>query len=320
MIGQEKIINSLQKFYIQDRMPTTYLLTGERGSGKTTLARIMMIAFQCPHQGKEWGNPCKICRSRKRDFSLFEINAAEMTGKDEIQKLLQHSDWGLVGRGKKRVFFFDEVHAVSRESKQMLLKYTEPEEENEQNIWILGTSKPESLPDSLSSRGQLFAMHPFGVDETTKLVNRLLKRMDSELDPDVLIEALQEKKITSPRLIVQAVDRYLVDEDVDSATNVAGVTDAHTKELCRNLIKGDWSGVVQIINGSPNANARALRVAVVGYLKSVLLDCAEIDSKSKAIGRSIKRLSYVGFAEDLVQMSALLAELQTVCDLMGRYV
>ena len=162
-------------------------------------------------------------------------------------------------------------------------------------------------------------MRPFGVDDTTKLVNRVLKKMGSELDPDVLIEALLEKKITSPRLIVQAVDRYLVDEDPESATNVAGVTDAHTKELCRNLIKGDWSGVVRIINDSPNANARALRVAVVGYLKSALLDCSEIDSKSIAFGRAIKRLSYVGQAEDLVQMSALLAELQTVCSLMGRY-
>lgn len=314
LVGQTKnvkLIRGLQK----KKSPKAWMFVGATGSGKTTIAQIIALSLQCSHD--KFGVPCKICRRHKATMPIYEIDCGTVTGVDDIKKYIRSSEYEILSRGRKKVFILDECQMLSKHSQSALLKPTESLGSN--TVWIFSTTDPDQMRKTIRSRCQIIALKPFNRDEILEAVTTLLEKSDSELSADDLTEALVENNITSGRLVAQAVDRYIAGASAEDASSVDSISEIKSKVLCRSVSKGDWEATSALLKKADITSARALRGAVIGYLRAVLLDSSEIDDRSKAVAEAIKRLSYVGSAEVDNQLGALSAELFGLCEVFSNY-
>lgn len=315
LIGQAKnvkLIRGLQK----KRSPKAWMFVGATGSGKTTIAQIIALSLQCAHQTK-FGRPCKICRRNMSNMPIFEIDCGTVTGVDDIKKYIRSSEYELLGQGKKKVYILDECQMLSKHAQSALLKPTEAVDRN--TVWIFCTTDPEQMRNTIRSRCKIVTLKPFNRDEIYIAVKRLLEKDDSELSADDLTDALVENSVTSGRLVAQAVDSYLAGQSAEDAAEIDAVSVVKGKTLCKAVTKGDWEATRVLLRKADKTSARALRGAVIGYLRSVLLDSSEYDDRTKAVAGAITRLSYVSTAEDVNQIGALSAELYSLCETFSNY-
>lgn len=316
LIGQEKLVRSLRG-HAKKAMPKAWLFHGPRGLGKTTVARIIALSLQCVHQ-EEFGEPCLACRKKSDSYPIYEINAADTNGVDAVRDFIAGAEYAILGAGKKKVYILDECHELSSRAQNLLLKHFESKKTRDV-VWIICSTEPEAIIPTLRSRCITYALKPLSGDELEKLVKRLLKKVGSDLSPDELIEALITKQVDSPRLVCNAVDKFIACEDVEEASSVDGATDIDTKHLCRSLVKGEWTEIADLLRQSPRSDAKALKAAVVGYLSTILWEHSEYDKTGVAISEAITRLSYLSRAEDQVQMAALGAELYNLARIFSNH-
>lgn len=315
LVGQAKnvkLIRGLQK----KKTPRAWMFTGATGSGKTTIALIIALSLQCPHQ-KKFGLPCKNCRRNKANFPIFEIDCGTVTGVEDIKKYIRSSEYEILGKGKKRVYILDECQMLSKHAQSALLKPTE--KINANTVWIFCTTDPDAMRKTIRSRCQVITLKPFNREEIYESVKKLLETNDSELSIDDITDALVENNVSSGRLVAQAVDRYLAGATAEDAAEIDAVSEIKAKVLVRSVGKGDWEATAALLKKADVASARFLRTSVIGYLRNTLLDCSEIDSRTKAIVKAIKALSYVSSAEEANQLGALTAELCLLCSVFSNY-
>jgi DNA polymerase-3 subunit gamma/tau len=315
MVGQEKTINRLRGQYKKKKMPHAIMLTGKKGSGKTSLARIIALSLQCTHQTK-FGIPCKACRLNINKFPIYQLDCGRVRGVDQVENFVSLSDTDIVGRGKRKVFIFDEAHRLSGHSQDSLLKSFE---DTSNCTWIICSTRPDKIVDTLRSRCAQFALHPLNKDNTTVLVERLLQRNKSKLAIDDLVDALVDNKVDSARLIAHAVDNYIAGDSAEDASQVEGTTSVDAYALIRATTKGDWTNVSSILQKSADGDLRLLRNRCINYLRTVLLESAEVDDRSTAVANAIKSLGYVTTVEDSVQLAVLSAELFSLCETFSNY-
>jgi DNA polymerase III subunit gamma/tau len=326
LVGQDKIVRKLRNL-VKDRMPKAFLFYGPKGGGKTTTARILAISLQCNHQ-KEFGEPCDRClrRYRKGEYTIIEINCASVVERTKeahrtsaaqaIRDKLSATAYELL-QGKFRVYIFDEAHDLSPDAQDVLLKYFE--DSPEENIFIINSTRPEKIVDTLRSRCMVMHIRPLKYDDIKILVKRGLKHCGSDLSSTSLTDELAENKIDSPRLILNAVENYVAGDSPEDAAQVEGATEVDAKSLCRHVVKGDWPGIAKMLRGASATEARRLRAAVIGYLREILFDCSELDDRTKAVYESIKILSSTSWTEDANQIALLSAELAMVCGVFKNY-
>ena len=102
MVGQEKLAHHIRG-HKKKGLPKAWLFAGARGLGKTSIARILALALQCTHQ-KKFGEPCKECWKRYRTFPIFELNASDKTGVDELRLFVSDSEYiNILGPGTRKV-------------------------------------------------------------------------------------------------------------------------------------------------------------------------------------------------------------------------
>jgi hypothetical protein len=162
-------------------------------------------------------------------------------------------------------------------------------------------------------------MRELEYDDITILVTRLLKRIESSLPADRLVDALSEKAIGSPRLIAQAVEKYVAGATPDEAAEVEASTTVDTKGLCRSVIKGDWTGVAKYLQEAQSADVRAIRLGCIGYLRTILLTSPEVSERTNAVAKAVTILVGLQNAEDSVIAGGLAAALYQVCSFFEKY-
>ncbi|MBS0321931.1 MAG: DNA polymerase III subunit gamma/tau [Proteobacteria bacterium] len=174
LVGQEHVVAALTNALTTGRLHHAYLLTGTRGVGKTTIARILAKSLNC-----ELGvtpTPCGVCAActaidAGRFVDLLELDAASNTGVDNMREILDNARYApTVGRYK--VYLIDEVHMLSKGAFNSMLKTLE--EPPEHVKFVLATTDPQKIPVTVLSRCLQFNLKPLPVPTLTALLTRIL--------------------------------------------------------------------------------------------------------------------------------------------------
>ena len=156
--GQPHVVKILQNALKLDRVAHAYLFSGPRGTGKTSVARILARAINCANSSSAPCNSCGICSEfiSGRTLDLVEIDAASNRGIDEI-RAIRDASMLLPVRAKRKVYIIDEVHMLTKEAFNALLKTLE--EPPKHVVFMLATTEPEKVPETISSRAQHLRFH-----------------------------------------------------------------------------------------------------------------------------------------------------------------
>ena len=185
MVGQDAIVRTLRNQTISGHTAHAYLFCGSRGTGKTSLARIMAMAINC--RSPLEGDPCLTCESCKtilaeQSLDVFEMDAASNSRVEEIREMLEKVNYP-PQFAKYKVYIIDEVHMLSNAAFNALLKTLE--EPPDYMVFILATTEPQKLPATILSRCQRF---DFGRISEEAIVRRLKMALqnDAQADEDAL--------------------------------------------------------------------------------------------------------------------------------------
>ncbi len=190
VIGQKAIIQTLSNALLTNRVSHAYLFCGQRGTGKTTIARLFAKAINCENRQANEFEPCNKCEScteinENRSLDLIEIDAASNRGIDEIRNLKEGIRFAPI-KSKYKVFIIDEVHMLTKEAFNALLKTLE--EPPAHAIFILATTEPEKLPSTIISRTQRFDFKRLTLNEIMERLTFLAKVEKIKITPDALRE------------------------------------------------------------------------------------------------------------------------------------
>jgi len=257
LVGQEHVARGLLGAIESGRIGHAYLFTGARGVGKTSAARIYAKALACDRgPGAEPCNACDSCLAiaAGQDVDVVEIDAASNRGVDEIRQLRQNASVR-PARGRFKVYIIDEVHMLTREAFNALLKTLE--EPPAHVKFVLCTTEPEKLPITILSRCQRF---DFTIVDTPSIARRLAQIVEAE-GADVSPEALM---LIARRAAGSMRDsQSLLEQLLGSASGPIGVDDVHA--LIGTGREERIGELIAAVAGRDSARAlRALDAALVG--------------------------------------------------------
>ena len=184
--GQEHIVRTIQNAIINNKVAHAYLFSGPRGTGKTTIAKIMAKAINCPNcTDGEPCNECEICKGITKGMisDVVEIDAASNNGVDEIRDIRDKVKY-LPSEGKYKVYIIDEVHMLSTGAFNALLKTLE--EPPVHAIFILATTEPHKIPATILSRCQRFDFRGVGVKEIIERINYIAAKENIKIAPSAI--------------------------------------------------------------------------------------------------------------------------------------
>ncbi len=220
--GQRHVIAALQNAVVKGEVGHAYLLHGPRGTGKTTSARVLAKALNCENLGAD-GEPCGECEScvaieNGRSFDLHELDAASNNKVEDMRDLLGKVNLGNPGRAK--VYILDEAHMLTAQAENALLKTLE--EPPDHVTWVLATTEPHKVVDTIRSRCQVFELSLLAADEMVDHVRWVINDAELEVD-DAAVDYVVAAGGGSVRDTLSALDRVVAaggTVEIDTSTDL----------------------------------------------------------------------------------------------------
>src|SRR5450432_235374 len=239
VIGQDHVTRTLKNALEQERLAHGYIFSGHRGIGKTTIARILAMALNCrgvdDKADKPTPEPCGVCVSCTEiraggAVDVIEIDAATNRGIDEIRELREAARYR-AARDRFKLYILDEAHQITDAAFNALRKTLE--EPPEHIVFMLATTQPEDIPQTIRSRCQHFSFRAVKFDDIVGQLRDLTTRENIEADNDALA-LLAEAGDGSMRDALSILDQAIASSagklTADSVRNLVGSAPAHILE------------------------------------------------------------------------------------------
>ncbi|MBV9608484.1 MAG: DNA polymerase III subunit gamma/tau [Acidobacteria bacterium] len=252
VIGQEHVTRTLKNAIEQGRVAHGYIFSGHRGIGKTTIARILAMALNCRSAEHPVAEPCGVCDSclevrESRAVDVIEIDAATNRGIDEIRELRDAARYR-PARDRFKIYILDEAHQITDAAFNALLKTLE--EPPSHVIFMMATTQPEDIPQTIRSRCQNFSFHAVKFDDIVAQLRDIAEKEKISADAHALA------------MLAEAGDGSMRDalSIMDQAIACCGTR--LTADLVRGLVGAVPSDVLEQIMDAvaENSSERVLRL------------------------------------------------------------
>ncbi len=311
--GQEHIVNALRNSVINQREGQAYLFSGPRGTGKTTSARILAKVLNCERAVD--GEPCCECESclaveRGTSYDVHELDAASNNGVDAMRDLIEKASLGTPGRHK--VYILDEVHMLSKQAEAALLKTLE--EPPPHVVFVLATTDPQKVSDTIRSRTQHLRFHLLPMDELEAHVRWVAA--DAGLDvSEAAFQAALEQGGGSARDTLSALELV-------ASTGADDLDVVDLGEFVESLIELDPGRALSAVAHAvrQGRDPRTLTEDVVRHLRDCFLSLmapelvALPDSKAVVVAEQATRLGAGKLVRAMERLGEMLVEMRHAPD------
>ncbi|RED11177.1 DNA polymerase III subunit gamma/tau [Pontivivens insulae] len=276
LIGQDAMVRTLRNAFEADRIAHAFLMTGIRGTGKTTTARIIAKGLNCigaDGQGGPTTQPCGVCEpcvaiSEGRHVDVMEMDAASRTGVGDIREIIDSVRYRAAS-ARYKVYIIDEVHMLSTSAFNALLKTLE--EPPEHVKFIFATTEIRKVPVTVLSRCQRFDLRRMEPEETIRYLGEIAGKEGAAISEDALAlitRAAEGSMRDAVSLLDQAISHGAGETTADQVRAMLGVADrGRVLDLFDMVMKGDAGGALDELSGQYAAGADPL---------AVLRDLAEV--------------------------------------------
>ncbi|MEG0077356.1 DNA polymerase III subunit gamma/tau [Anaerorhabdus sp.] len=283
VVGQKHIVTTLMNAVKQNKTAHAYLLCGPRGTGKTSVARLLAKAVNCEDKEKAPCNECDNCKASDAGThqDIVEIDAASSSGVDQIRDLIEKVKYSPI-QGKFKVYIIDEVHMLSQGAFNALLKTLE--EPPAHVIFVLATTEPYKVLPTIISRCQRYDFGKVGQEE---IIQRLRYVVDTEgirVDDEALrlVAVLSDGGMRDALSILDQCIAYAQDEiTVKHVNDIYGITTIKEKmDLIQNIFDKDAKSLLNTIQSlnEKGVDIRRLTNDLVEVLKESVIYAYTSDS------------------------------------------
>lgn len=257
LLGQDALVQTLTNAIQNNRLHHAYILTGIRGVGKTTTARLIARALNCTGADGKGGptiHPCGVCDNCKaiaagRHMDVMELDAASHTGVDDIRELLDSARYAPTN-ARYKVYIIDEVHMLSKGAFNALLKTLE--EPPAHVKFIFATTEIRKVPVTILSRCQRLDLQRLSVETLTQLFTKILanENIPAETEAlDIIAKAADGSARDGLSLLDQAIVLSNGNINTDVVKKMLGLADrSQTLTLFENLVNGNMEAVLKDIS------------------------------------------------------------------------
>ncbi len=285
IVGNTKTIKSIESILNRNRsnIPSSWLFTGPSGCGKTTLARIIASELNC------------------REDDLTELDAADFRGIDNIRDIREQMRYAPI-KSKCRVWILDECHQLTKDAQEALLKGLEDTPAHV--FFILCTTEPKKLKTTLRNRCIQFTVEPISNKNMIEFLGEVVYGEGKEIGK-VVLKKIAENSSGSCRIALQTLETVLdlpLEEMLERVQTISEKDNAII-DLCRALFKGEsWGNVAQILKNIDGEQPESIRLAVMGYCSSILLNGKDSE-QAFIVMDSFKEPLYVNGKAGLILMA-----------------